>query len=51
MKFHTCAVRTTLDIYVCFTSNKNNLLEVVIVARYKAKLSERLVVVMIDIHQ
>jgi hypothetical protein len=49
MKFQTCVVRTTLYIYACFTSNKNNLLEVVVVARYKATLSERLVVVIIDI--
>jgi hypothetical protein len=51
MKFQTCVVRTTLYIYACFTSNKNNLLEVVVVARYKATLSERLVVVIIDIRQ
>jgi hypothetical protein len=51
MKFQTCVVRTTLDIDVCFTSNKNNLLEVVIVARNKAKIFERLVVVIIDIRQ
>ena len=51
MKFQTCVVRTTIYIHACLTPNKNNLLEVVVVARYKAKISERLVVVIIDIHQ
>ena len=39
-------LRTKLDIYVLLIIN-NNLLEVVVVAPYKAKLSERFVVVMI----
>jgi len=35
MKSQTCVVRTTLDSYVCFTPKQ-------LVARYKAKLSERM---------
>jgi len=44
-------LHTKLDIYVCFTPYKKNLLDVVVVARCKAQLSDRLVVVMIDIRQ
>jgi len=50
MKFQTCVVHTKLDIYVLLIIN-NNLLEVVVVARCKSKLTYRLVVVMIDIRK